>query len=177
MSAITNLFSKELKKTGFFEEWARYVITEASAESLAGFFLEGMRDENSEKRSAFTACAMFMKTRTWSDAYLDLRDSFSADEFEILSDPYAEKFYLRLKTVVLKSVEEYYEQFLDAKSKEVVEAFKDVPFEKFEEKLSLLIVREVAAQMEVLRNQIIQDIKKFMEEGGDSWKGGGEPIS
>lgn len=171
MSMIFGLFSKELRKMGFFEEWARSVRTKANASGLAGFTLEAMRDpEKNERRSAFTAFMTFARTRSWPEVLLELESLFPEESLETLKDPYADLFYVSLKTIVLEQVDSYYEAFMserDRVKKGIREAIEKGPLEELEVKVLAIVHREVSAQMEVL----MKNLKKMLGEG-DDWKGG-----
>jgi hypothetical protein len=173
MESITELFAPALKTIFFFKEWARFIRTKASADSLAIIVLEGMRNaDDSIMRIAWTHFATFMKSRNWSEGRAELEEHFEQADRQVLNDPYATELYDRLKAIVTGQIEEYYEQFIieqNKKRKDLKTFIENDPLQKIEIRMSQMMDARLAASMEILKETIVGELKKRMGEG-ENWK-------
>lgn len=168
MSQLTKMFAPTLLKIGFFSEWARYVSTRSSPETLANVVLELMRDaEHDDRRAAASMFASFIKIRTWEDVLLELKDEIPATTFDAMGSSFAKGFYAEIRILILMQIEAYWREMKEANSqdfqKEVTETLSIAIVE--------LIKQQVVIQMNALVPTIVAAMKKTMrEESGDSWK-------
>lgn len=173
MESITELFAPSLKAIFFFKEWARFIKAKASADSLSIVVLEGIRNaDDNVMRIAWTHFATFMKSRNWEESRAELEEHFEQADRQVLNDPYAAELYDRLKAIITGQIEGYYEQFIieqNKKRKDLKTFIEDDPLQKIEVRIGAMIDTRLAASMEILKETIVDELKKHMGEG-DNWK-------
>lgn len=173
MESITELFAPALKAVFFFKEWARFIRAKASADSLSIVVLEGMRNaDDNVMRIAWTHFTTFMKSRTWEESLAELEEHFEQADRQVLNEPFATELYDRLKATVTGQIEEYYEQFIieQNKKREDLKTFiENDPLQKIEIRMSQMMDTRLAASMELLKETIVEELKKRLGEG-ENWK-------
>lgn len=173
MESITQLFAPALRAACFFKERARLIRAKASADVLAVAILEGLRNERDDAmRMAYAHLAMFMKSRNWKESRSELEEHFEEADRAILYGPHAGDVHDRVKAIVAGQLEEYYEQFIDEqnkKRKDLRTVMEGDPYLKVEARIGDMIDARLTVSMEILKERIVDELKKHMGEGED-WK-------
>jgi hypothetical protein len=173
MEPITQLFVPALRAACFLKEWARFIRAKASADSLSIVILEGLRNpDDNAGRMAFAHFAQFMKSRNWNESRAELLDHFEEADRTALDDPYAEDLYERLKAIICGQIEEYYAQFIEEqnkKRKDLKTVIEADPYQNLEARISAMIDTKLEVSMEILKETIVEELKKHMGDG-ENWK-------
>jgi hypothetical protein len=107
----------EASLTIIAREWKLH-LEKGDPSFFASTFLEWMRDpENHPRRRACTELATFMAVRSWKEVLWSLEKKLTPEDFKFLDTPKAEQFYDGFKLLVVKTIQDYWNEFLKGNPK------------------------------------------------------------
>jgi len=165
-SKIESMFMPAFMKLELFSEFARQIKFKETPHTLVNFYMELMRspDSNDERQAAATFL-VFMRGRSWVEVLEMLSRYVDAEEMKEFREPHAEKFFMDVVLIAQQQVQDYLEQFMEQRKnapKQVLnpDDYPKPPPAPGEERQEL--INDIV-------HQVINEIKKLMDEGED-WK-------
>lgn len=175
VDAYLNRSLSPLKRFGLFDIWIQHVRSKADAGLLANMFLEAMRSEsNSKLRTACAVLSSLMGYMTYPEMAEVISNQVAVKDREVLKNPYASEFYLKVRACVLLQIEGYWNQFLEDQKGKTPSELPEVPFKKPEALLSTeqqqSIYDVMKKAMDDSAGETIKKIRRDIE--GEGWKDG-----
>jgi len=181
MHPIVKLHCGKIAATGFFEEWAAAVGQGLEPAILASYVMEMLRSRDDLERQSYTVFVNFIHTRGWSEVQGEIEGAIDLAQIEAfvqIPPAQGEPFYVKLRTIVIGQVEDYWRQFAASHKKESIEVISEAertPLTKLEEIVQEMVDKRLMEGLDKAKKeftaQIIAEIKKYFEGGeGEGWK-------